>query len=59
MIKYELWQSWSKIGKPDELVCTSTSKPNIEMIKIALEKLKGLHNFYIKEIKKNGFVINP
>lgn len=59
MTKYELWENWSKINKPDKLICTSISKQNIEMIKVALEKIKGLHNFYIKEIQKNGFVVNP
>ena len=47
-ISYELWKNWSENHK-DILVCTSTSKLNIETIKIALEKIKGVNNYYIKE----------
>lgn len=49
---YELWEDWSNIQKSDIKVCTSDYKIKIESIKIALEKIKGLHNYYIKEVKK-------
>ena len=48
---YQLWQNWSEINKPNILVCITKSKHFAEEIKIALEKLKGLHNYYIKEKK--------
>ena len=48
MNEYELWQDWSKIDKPDTLVCTTNSEQDAEEIQIALEKIKGLHNYYIK-----------
>jgi len=48
MTGYELWRKWSKIGNPDKLVCTSTSKQDIESVKTALERLTGLCNYYIK-----------
>ena len=48
---YQLWRDWSEINKPDDLVCYTTSRVEAENIKIALEKLMGRHNYYIKEIK--------
>jgi len=48
MTEYELWEDWSKIKKPDILVCTTSTEESATNVKIALERLKGLHNYYIK-----------
>ena len=48
---YQLWRDWSEINKPDCLVCYTPSRVNAENIKVALEKLMGMSNYYIKEIK--------